>query len=73
MSAGVLFARKVSCFYEKMHDFANFGGYAAILIGSCGNWEKCKLKVCSIDCSEYPLHTATVPTGVCAVYSQIAQ
>ena len=23
---------KVSCFYEKVHDFANFGGYAAILI-----------------------------------------
>ena len=23
---------KVSCFYEKMYDLANFGGYAAILI-----------------------------------------
>ena len=21
---------KVSCFYEKVHDMANFGGYAAI-------------------------------------------
>jgi len=31
MSAGALFAWKVSCFYEKVHDFANFGGYAALL------------------------------------------
>ena len=23
---------KVSCFYEKVHDLTNFGGYAAILI-----------------------------------------
>ena len=23
---------KVSCFYEKVHDLANFVGYAAILI-----------------------------------------
>ena len=32
MSPGVLFVWKVSCFYEKVHDFANFGGCAAILI-----------------------------------------
>jgi len=31
MSPGVLFAWKVSCFYEKVHDFANFWGCAAIL------------------------------------------
>ena len=30
MSLGVLFAWKVSCFHEKVHNFANFGGCAAI-------------------------------------------
>ena len=31
MSPGVLFVQKVSCFYEKVHNFANFEGCAAIL------------------------------------------
>jgi len=31
MSPGVLFVWKVSCFYEKVHDFSNFRGCAAIL------------------------------------------
>ena len=34
MSPGVLFVWKVSCCYEKVHDFANFGGCTAILIES---------------------------------------